>query len=116
MENIAIIKEIQAHKSVRKAETEALELLKLLSLEDIANKRASQCSELEIFCTMLLRAMMNQRDRIIIVTPFSLITTLIEINEINDILCKLDIKKDIIIVDMQNNGAHYEGDLCNIAE
>ena len=97
-----------------KAEAEALELLKLISLEDIAHKRAPECSEFEIFCAMLLRAMMGDCKRIVIVTPFSFITTLTSIKEIAEIIYKLDIKKDIIIVDMKNNQSNYEGDSCNI--
>lgn len=116
LENIAIIKEVHKNKTIKKAEDEALELLKRISLEDIADKRITQCNEFEIFCAMLIRAMMNEKKHIIIVTPFSLITALLDMKEITDIIDILDIKKDIIIVDMQNNRTNYEGDLCHIVE
>jgi hypothetical protein len=58
--------------------------------------------------------MMGDCKRIVIVTPFSFITTLTSIKEIAEIIYKLDIKKDIIIVDMKNNQSNYEGDSCNI--
>ncbi|WP_345993199.1 hypothetical protein [Sulfurimonas sp. HSL-1716] len=116
VENIAIIQEVHAYKQVIKAEAEALELLRIIALEEIAQKRASQCSEFEIFCAMLLRALMNDNERIVIVTPFSFITSLTSIKEIAEVIYKLDIKKDIIIADMKNNQTNYEGDLCHIAE
>ncbi|MBU0631013.1 hypothetical protein KKA17_00035 [bacterium] len=116
LENIAIIKEVHANKPVIEAEQEALEFLKLLSLEEIAKKRVPECNEFEIFCTMLLRAIMSENPTIVIVTPFSLITTLTGVQEIADVISKLNTKKDIIIVDMLNNKTNYEGELCRIVE
>ncbi len=65
---------------------------------------------------MLIRAMLSDNKKIFIVTPFTLISTLIEIKEISDVISKLDIKQDIIILDMQNNKTNYEGDLCHIVK
>ena len=104
------------HTPVAEAQLEALNLLKTLSLDEIATKRAPSCSEFEIFCVMLMRAMMSDCGKIIIVTPFNMISTLLDIKEITDVIFKLDVKKDIIIIDMQNNRTNYEGDLCRIAE
>lgn len=116
LENIAIIKEVHANKPVIEAEQEVLEFLKLISLEEIAKKRVPECSEFEIFCTMLLRAIMSDNQKILIVTPFSLITTLTGVKEIADVIYKLNTKKDIIIVDMKNNKTNYEEELCHIVE
>jgi hypothetical protein len=90
--------------------------LRLISFENIATKRVPACNEFEIFCAMLIRAILSDSEKIFIVTPFTLISTLVDIKELTDVILKLDIKKDIIILDMQNNKTNYEGDLCHIIE
>ena len=116
LENIAIIKEVHHHKSIASAEAEAIKLLDRISLYGIATNRVPLCSEFEIFCAMFIRALMSDSGKIMIVTPFNLISTLTEIKEIIDVIHKLDVKKDIIIIDMKNNKTNYEGDLCHIVK
>jgi ABC-type lipopolysaccharide export system ATPase subunit len=116
LENIALIQEVHLKKSASETEANILELLKKISLERIANQRIPTCNEFELFCAMLIRALQSQKKRLFIVTPFSLISSLVAISEITDVIEKLDSKKDIIILDLQNNRSNYEGALCHIVK
>lgn len=116
IENIALMQEVHHHKPAVEAEAEVLELLMRISLEEITQKRTSACNQFEIFCAMLIRAMLSDSTQIFIVTPFTLISTLVDIKEITNVINKLDIKKDIIILDVQNSRTNYEGDLCHIVK
>ena len=116
IENIALIHEVHQNMPAQKAESNILELLQKISLENIANQRIPTCNDFELFCAMLIRAVQTQRKTIFIVTPFSLISSLMTVNEIISIIEKLDLKKDIIILDLQNNKSNYEGVLCHIVK
>ena len=93
-----------------------MELLSRISLENILKKRVFASTQFEIFCAMLIRAMLSDCSKIFIVTPFNLISALNDIKQVADIINQLDIKQDIIILDMQNNITNYEGDLCHIVK
>lgn len=93
-----------------------MELLASISMEDIAQKRAPDCKSLELFGAMLLRAVMSHKECIVIVTPFSLITSLVSIDPLIELTKKLPVKKDIIIADMKNNLTNYESEECRIIE
>lgn len=102
------------HKPAQIAQDEVMEHLRSISLEHIATLRASTCSEFEIFCAKLIRAMLSECKNIFILTPFVLIPTLLDLQELHQVLLKLDTKKDIIILDMYNNELHYKGEICHI--
>ena len=79
LENIAIIKEVHELMSIDEAEDIAREELKKISLSQIALYRLTQCSPIEIFYVMLIRAIMAKEMNVIIVTPFLLVDNLSEI-------------------------------------
>ncbi len=102
------------NKPAQDAQSEVLSLLHLIGLDKIATLRIPTCNEFELFCAMLIRAILSDNQTIFIVTPFALISTLLDLQEIYALIQKLESKKDIIILDMQNNATHYKGDLCHI--
>ena len=116
LENIALIKEIHEHMATLKAQEIARELLKKISYEHIALSRVSACSPTEIFYIQFIRALMMKEDDILIVTPYSLIDNLRNINVIIENINILTDKKNILIVDILNNEIHYKGTTCNIVK
>ncbi len=83
-------------------------------MKSIATKQTYECSEFELFCAMLVRAILSDAACILIVSPFTLTTTLIEIQDILDVIFTLEIKKDIIILDIQTNALHYKKESCHV--
>lgn len=114
-ENISLIKEVHELLSIQEAQKIADEYLSLIDLSSIGLKRKSQCSSVEIFYTMVIRALMSSEKTIIIRSPLSLIKN---IREFAIILKNIDLlnsaDKDIIILDTIVNETHYKGDLCLI--
>ena len=99
--------------SIDKAQKIADEYLNIIDLSSIGLKRESQCSSIEIFYTMIIRALMSSKKSIVIRSPLSLIKNLRELEIIFkniDLLNSED--KDIIILDTIANEAHYKGELC----
>lgn len=115
LENIALIKEVHLLLPTSEAQAEAKELLERINLGDIGRKRLNQCSSLEVFYVMFIRAMMTSDENISIVTPFFLIKKLSEIDIVleNISIINNNLKK-IIILDTLANQSHYKGELCNI--
>lgn len=116
LENIALIKEVHEFMQTSLAQEEALNYLSKIDLQNIGKNRLSQCSSLEIFYTSFIRALMTKEMNVIIITPFHLIDNLREIETILSSIDKLDVKKEILILDTISNEAHYEGCLCNITK
>jgi len=116
LENIALIKEVHEHLSTQKAQKIAKEMLKKINQEHISLFRVSACTPIEIFYTQFIRALMMKEKKIIIVTPFSLIDNLRDINAIINNIKILSSKKDILLLDMLSNENHYEGSLCSIVK
>ena len=116
IENIALIKEVHLLLSTPKAQEEAQEYLKKIGLESIATNRLTACSAVEIFYVQLIRALMTQEKNIIIVSPFSLIDNLRNINDIIENIKLLNQDRNILILDTQNNEIHYKGYACNIVK
>jgi ABC-type lipopolysaccharide export system ATPase subunit len=114
IENIALIQEVQQKISASLVERQIMQILQSINMEHIARQRVSSCNEFELFCAMLIRSLQAKEIQVYIVTPFTLISTLTSLKEITDILEKLDLKKDIMILDLQNNQSNYEGTLCHI--
>ena len=113
-ENIALIKEVHHKKSRLKAEAEAIEMLDKISLAKVANLRSNQCTKLEIFYVMIIRALMGDEENIIIKMPFSLLDNMLDISQLIKNIEILNQDKCIIILDNLNNFSHYEGCRCNI--
>jgi ABC-type lipopolysaccharide export system ATPase subunit len=116
LENIALIKEVHKHMPTQQAQEEAKAFLKKIELEDIAFKRLHQCNTYEIFCISLIRALMTDEMNVIIVSPFYLIDNLRNINAVIEIIQKLEVKKNILILDTFSNEIHYKGSSCNIVK
>ena len=116
LENIAIIREVHEHLPTTEAQEQAIEQLKKLELEDIGLHRLNQCNSFDIFCVSLIRALMTKEMNVIIVSPFHIIDNLRDIETISTTIKKLEIKKDILILDTLSNETHYKGFSCNIVK
>lgn len=109
IENIAIIEEFHHKIGTQDAHKNALQLLKQIDLESIAHKKIEQCKSLEIFCVMLLRALMCDATKIMICYLYSFVDEIENIDEILDIFKKLNIKEEIIFIDGKKNTHLYDG-------
>lgn len=115
VENIALIKEVHNHLETSVAQDEAISYLKKIGLSNIAKFRISQCSEVEIFYVMIIRALMTKEKSIVIVRPFAITHFLIDIKTIIDTILVLNNNKNIFILDLIVNEAEYKKeDRCNI--
>ncbi|WP_373036816.1 hypothetical protein [Sulfurimonas sp.] len=116
LENIALIKEVHEHMPTKKAQEEAKEQLKKIELESISLNRLNQCDTYEVFCVSLIRALMTKEMNVIIVSPFHLIDNLRDIETVVATIQKLEVKKNILILDTVSNEIHYKGSSCNIVK
>ncbi|MEA1982918.1 MAG: hypothetical protein U9N39_05175 [Campylobacterota bacterium] len=116
LENIAIIKEVHENMNTKQAQIVAQESLDRISLPHIGFKRSNECSIMELFYVMVIRACMSKESRIIIQTPEKLIGNLKNIHVALEKITLLDFKKEILIVDTIDNKNFYKGSLCNIVE
>ncbi|MDD5157965.1 hypothetical protein [Sulfurimonas sp.] len=106
-ENIALIKETHEHKSIKDAENEAFEMLQKIELGEIALKRVPQCNSLEIFFVMLIRALMTEKKRVIIVPLFLLTSSFEDMKNILKKISVLNSDKCIYILDLVSNKNYY---------
>lgn len=116
IENIALIKEVHELLSIEKAESIAKESLAKIDIAQIALKRLNQCNSLEIFYVMFIRSLMSKERSVIVVTPFSLINNLRDIQPIVDTIERLNGDKNVFIFDTISNKPHYEGSSCPIVK
>jgi len=116
LENIALIKEVHEHLPTIKAQKIAKEMLEKIHQEHISLYRVSACTPVEIFYIQFIRALMMKEKKIIIVTPFSLIENLRDINVIIKNITILGSEKEILLLDMLSNENHYEGSQCSIVK
>ncbi|MDH4944808.1 hypothetical protein [Sulfurimonas sp. C5] len=107
-ENIALIREVFHRLEISVAENEAVEMLQKIGLEDIAERRQRECSSIQRFYVMLIRTMMSDEKKIIIRLPFSIVHSLLDINDLVMHIRKLDSKKDIIILDTIVHKSYYD--------
>jgi len=115
-ENIALIREVH-HKTPRlEAESEAQKALEKISLGRIGSKRQNECSKLEIFYVMLVRALFSDPKTVVIKRPFSLVDSLLVIDRIIDNTALLNREKAIIILDTKTNYSRYKDCKCNITK
>ena len=115
-ENIALIKEVHRHTDRFEAEREAREMLQTIGYAYLSDLRKNRCNDFERFVVMLLRALMCDRERILIKTPFSLVRSLESISKILDLLEKLNPNKVIIFLDTYNNQIDYKDSRCRTIE
>lgn len=117
LENIALIKEFHEHMPTSQAQNIAKEYLQKLELTRIANYRANQCTSLELFYVMVIRALMSQKKDILIVTPLMLIKKIDTMNAIIETLEQFNNgEKNMTILDTLSNKFYYKGCRCNIIE
>lgn len=115
LENIALIKEFHEHTPTSQAQGLAKKYLQQLDLGHIGSYRANQCTSLELFYVMFIRALMSQKKDILIVTPLLLIKKIETMNAIIQTLERLnDAEKQITIIDTNSNELYYKGCRCNI--
>lgn len=107
MENISLINEVHNGYSKSIAEQDAINLLKALSLEEIAFKRKEECSYQERFFVMFLRALAYDSQYIVINFVFSIIDDIIDIDDIISKISLVKKDKQIIFVDIIKNKVHY---------
>jgi len=115
-ENISIIKEIKHFMNVDEAQLLSLEYLKVLSYEDLAQKRLNECSKLEIFYVQFMRALMSDERCIVICMPYRMLQVTQRMEEIINNLLKYKGEKKIIILDFISHKERYEESLCNIVK
>lgn len=106
-ENIALIKETHEHKGIKDAEDEAYRMLEKIELGKIMLNRVSQCSSLEIFFVMFIRALMTQEKSIMIVPLFLLSSNLEDIKTVLEKISILNSDKNIYILDLISNENYY---------
>ncbi|MEA2099013.1 MAG: hypothetical protein U9P72_02685 [Campylobacterota bacterium] len=100
--------------SIKDSQKIANEYLEKIDITHISLKRKSQCSNLEIFYTMLIRALMTKESNILIVSPLSIIENIKDIETIIQNINLLNDNKNIIILDTITNETHYKGCSCHI--
>ncbi|MBN2824961.1 MAG: hypothetical protein JXQ76_06550 [Campylobacterales bacterium] len=113
-ENIALIREYHHKLPQQEALNQAREALQKIGLESICSNRIYQCQPFELFYTMIIRAMMSDAKRILIVTPYGFVKKLSEFNRVLDTLQKLELAQEVIVVDVFKNLHHYRDCQCNI--
>jgi len=112
LENIALIKEVHQHTPIQEAEEEAQYHLAKIGLDNISKNRIVQCSKIEIFYVMLIRALMTEDKNIVIVLPFSITNNLTDVKGFIDNIEILN-DKNILILDLYTNESKYKDTLCN---
>ena len=110
LENIALIKEVHGAVSIDQAEAEAVHYLSKINLQHLQGYNLRQCSSLDLFSVMLIRAMMFSTE-LTIVSPFNLINNLESIDSLTQMVVDLKIKNVILIVDIERNHFHYASNI-----
>jgi ABC-type nitrate/sulfonate/bicarbonate transport system ATPase subunit len=88
--NIALIRQYHQNMPLDEAKALALELLSLMDMEAISEKRNSALTTEERFCAMLLRAAMVRDAVLVLDRPFSILTNLRDGIFIMDALHRID--------------------------
>jgi len=107
IENISIIEEFHNRLVTDEAHNHSLALLKKINCENIAYKNIVECSSLELFYVMLLRAIMCKEDVIIVCYVYSLVEDLETLDPIIEVLENLKIQKKIVFIDSKKNKHLY---------
>jgi len=113
-ENIALIDEVHYHLSREDAEAKAREYLAAIGLERVAKRRKNECSAIELFYVMIIRAFMCESRRVYVVFPFVITGNVLRIAEVIEAIQKLPAQKEIVFVDMEANAHHYKDCGCSM--
>ena len=116
IENISLIKEVHEHMPIVDAQKLALEYLKRVNLEYIAQKRVNECTVIEIFYVMFIRALMSSERRVMIEVTHSVVDSLSNIEKLLESIALLNRDKDVSILDLQERKNYYKDGRCNIIE
>jgi len=114
LENISLIKEVHEHMPIADAQELAMEFLKRVSLENIAYKRVNECSIIEIFYVMYIRALMSSERRIFIEVTHGVVDSLSNIHKLLESIEMLNREKEVMILDLQEREIYYKDGRCNI--
>ena len=114
LENISLIKEVHEHMPVVDAQQLAMEFLKRVALENIALKRVNECSIIEIFYVMFIRALMSSEKRVLIEVTHGVVDSLTNIHALLESINILNTEKEVVILDLQEREIYYRGSRCNI--
>ena len=114
IENISLIKEVHEFTPRLKAQKIASDLLSKAGLQHIEFYRANQCSIVEIFYVMFIRALMTRDKNIFIEVKHSVLESLKDIKSVFESINLLKGNKNIFILDLLENEDYYKGTLCNI--
>jgi len=63
---------------------------------------------------MIIRAMMSDAQKVVIVVPYGFVKKLSEFNRVLDTLQKLKPTQEVIVIDVLKNLHHYKDCQCNI--
>jgi len=114
VENISLIKEAHEFMPRSLAQKKANEFLEKINLANISLFHVEQCSKVEIFYVMLIRAIMTKENKIIIKISHAIVDAFENLNVVLEAIEKLNIEKEILIVDIQANETYYKGTLCSM--
>jgi len=109
LENIALIHEVHNHTPVHLAQKEAMEYLIKIESEHIAYKRMHQCNDIELFCIMVIRALMTKEKNIVLLNPLAILKNTEFLKQARETLSILNDEKNIIILENEINRFYYEG-------
>jgi len=99
-----------------KAEKIARDFLSKVDLEHIEFKRENQCTIVELFYVMFIRALMSKNEYIFIEVKHSVLESLKDIKSVFQNINLLKGDKNIFILDLLENENYYKGSLCNIVK
>ena len=114
IENISLIKEVREFTPRLEAQKIASDLLSKAGLKHIESYRENQCSIVEIFYVMFIRALMTRDENIFIEVQHSVLESLKDINSVFKSINLLKGDKNVFILDLLENEDYYKGTLCNI--
>ena len=114
LENISLIKEVHEHMPIEKSQELAMEFLNRVNLSNISLNRIHECSTLEIFYVMFIRALMSSEKRVIIEVTSSVVESLVHMQNVLNGIELLNIGKEIVILDLKERETYYKESRCNI--
>ena len=118
IENIALIEEVHQRYNRDISHKNALIKLSQFKMQSLANKKASQCNELEKFTLILIRASMMTNVTIVIVTPLVQYQSQNSLDYLLKAMQILKIEERTVILDLSlyKNDYKEKGLPCHIIE
>jgi hypothetical protein len=106
------------HENLPREEAQriAYDTLETLGYGHIAHQRSVACSLTELFMAQLVRAMMKQYAKIVIVRPFVMLRDTADIMTIATSVYAIAQESECMVLDMKTNRSKYEegGEMCRI--